>query len=130
MTDKPASEQIDDMIKLYGGWKGKMLSQLRAVIMEAELALTEEIKWKMRSRPEGLPVWTQSGIVCMVETFKNDMKLVFPKGTKMKDPQQLFNARLESSAVRAIQFCEGDTIDKNGVKSLVLEAVKLNKAKT
>lgn len=126
MEDLSASEQIDAIIKTYGGWKGETLARLRAVINGADPTLVEEIKWKMRSRPEGLPVWSHKGIVCLVETFKNDMKLVFAKGYQIEDPKQLFNARLKSKTDRAIEFHEGDEVDEEGVKQLVLEAVQIN----
>lgn len=129
MEDKPASQQIDDIIKLYGGWKGEVLSRLRAVISQADPEVIEEVKWKMRSRPEGLPVWSHDGILCIAETFKNDIKLVFFKGVQMKDPKKLFNARLNSRTDRAIEFHEGDTVNEAALKGLVLEAVELNKSK-
>ncbi len=130
MENKPASEQIDDIIKNYGGWKGDILSQLRAVINAADPELTEEVKWKMPTRPEGLPVWSHNGIMCIAETFKNDIKLVFFKGVHMKDPKKLFNARLNSSTDRAIEFREGSKIDEAGIKALVVEAAALNALKT
>lgn len=129
MEDKTAAEQIDDIITLYGGWKGETMASLRAVIVEADPAVVEEIKWRMRSRPEGLPVWSHDGIVCLLETFKNDMKLVFTKGAIMKDPKKLFNARLLSSTDRAIEFHDGDTVDKDGLRDLIRQAVELNEQK-
>jgi hypothetical protein len=128
MTDKPASEQIDDIIKLYGGWKGDVIARVRAVITATDPAIIEEIKWKMRNRPEGLPVWSHDGIVCRTETFKDNVKLVFNKGAQLKDPKGLFNARLDASNDRAIEFKDGFTIDEPGLKELVLEAVQLNQA--
>jgi len=129
MEEKSASQQIDDIIKTYGGWKGDILSRLRAVIKQADPAVVEEVKWKMPTRPEGLPVWSHDGILCIAETFKNDIKLVFFKGAQMKDPKKLFNARLNSRTDRAIEFREGSTVNEAALKQLVLEAVELNKAK-
>lgn len=129
MKEKSAPQQIDDIVKLYGGWKGETLSQIRAVIQAADPEVIEEVKWKMRTRPEGLPVWSHDGILCILETFKNDQKLVFFKGSQMKDLNRLFNARLKSKTDRAIEFHEGDAIDKAAIKALVLEAVQLNKIK-
>lgn len=126
--DVPASQQIDNIIKSYGGWKGETLSRLRTLIKTAIPDIVEEVKWKMPSRPEGLPVWSHNGIVCIAETFKNDMKLVFFKGALLKDPHKLFNARLKSRTDRAIEFREGDTIDGTALKALVVEAVEKNKA--
>ena len=47
----------------------------------------------------------------------------------MKNPNKLFNTRLDSKTVRAIDFHEGDAIDEAALKKLILEAVGLNKSK-
>lgn len=129
MEEKPSSQQIDDIISMYGGWKGEILSRLRAVVRQADPAVTEEIKWKMRTRPEGLPVWSHNGILCFAETWKDGIKLLFPKGAQLQDPSKLFKARLNSSEIRAVEFREGDTVDEVALKGLVLEAVELNTSK-
>ncbi len=129
MEDKPASQQIDDIIKLYGGWKAEILSSLRAQIKQADPEVIEEVKWKMPTRPEGLPVWSHDGILCIAETFKNDIKLVFFKGVLMKDENNLFNARLKSSTDRAIEFHEGDVVNGVALRALVTEAVNINESK-
>ena len=129
MDDKTASQQVDDIISLYGGWKGETISRLRALIKAADPDVVEAVKWKMRSRPEGLPVWSHNGIICIIETFKNDQKLVFFKGSQMEDQNKLFNARLNSKTDRAIEFHEGDSIDEAAITALVHEAVRLNSLK-
>lgn len=129
MEEKSASEQISDIIALYGGWKGEVISQVRVAVQAAYPAVVEEVKWKMPSRPEGLPVWSHAGILCRTETFKDNVKLVFSKGAAMDDLQQLFNARQNSSTERAIEFREGDSVDAAVVQKLVLEAVRLNELK-
>jgi hypothetical protein len=126
MADRTAPEQIDDIIRIYGGWKGETLSRLRGIIIQADPDVVEEVKWKMATRPEGLPVWSHDGILCIAETFKDNIKLVFFKGARMKD-QKPFNARLNSKTDRAIEFQEGSTVDEAILKKLILEAVELNK---
>jgi hypothetical protein len=128
MSEKTPSEQIDDIIKLHPNWQGKLIQDLRAIITGASAEIVEEIKWKMRTRPEGLPVWSSNGIVCYIETFKNDSKLVFFYGSQLKDTNGLFNARLKSS-VRAIEFYEGYDLNKQGLIDLVKEAVTFNSNK-
>ena len=44
----------------------------------------------------------------------------------MKDPGRLFNTRLDSKTVRAIDFFEGGTIDESALAALIAEAVELN----
>jgi len=122
------SQQIDAIIKKPGDWRGKKLSQLRALIKEANPGLVEEVKWKKPSNPMGVPVWVHDGNICIGEMLKNAVRLTFPKGAQMKDPKKLFNTRLTSKTVRAIDFYEGEAVDDAALKELVLEAVALNAA--
>ncbi len=84
------------------------------------------MKWKKPSNPMGVPVWSHEGIVCFGNTLKSAVRLTFPKGARTKDPKRLFNTRLDSNTVRAIDFHEGDAIDEAALKVLILEAVGLN----
>ncbi len=128
-NEKSASQQIDDIIKEPGDWRGKKLAQLRAIIKKADPNLVEEVKWKKPSKPSGVPVWSHNGIVCVADTLKNAVRLTFPKGAQVKDPKKLFNTRLDSKTVRAIDFFEDDIVDEAALKALIINAVKLNKRK-
>ena len=68
-------------------------------------------------------------MLCFADTLKSAVRLTFPKGAQMKNPSQLFNARLDSKGVRAIDFYEGDAIDEAALKALIREAAGLNKPK-
>ena len=113
------SQLIDARIEELDDWRGEMLSQLRALIKQADPTVVEEWKWSV-------PVWSHDGIICTGETYKNAVKLTFPKGAKMKDPKKIFNSSLEGNARRAIDYHEGDKVDKIAFKSLIREAVALN----
>ncbi len=126
---KSPSEEIDAIIQGTEGWRRGKLSQLRAVIQDADSAVVEEMKWKKPSRPSGVPVWSHEGILCVADTLKNAVRLTFPKGAQMKDPKKLFNTRLDSKTVRAIDFHEDQTVDEDALKALIVEAVGLNMAK-
>lgn len=123
------SQQIDAIIKESGDWRGEMLSQLRTAITTADPNVVEEVKWKKPSKPQGVPVWSHDGILCVGDTLKSAVRLTFPKGALMKDPRKLFNTRLESNTIRAIDFHEDDAIDETALESLVLEAVEMNTSK-
>ncbi len=105
-----------------------MLSRLCALI-KPDPALVEEVKWKKPSKHEGIAVWSHDRILCFCDILKNAVRLTFPEGVQMKDPQKLFNTRLDSKTVRAIDFREGDTINEAALKALMLEVVGLNKLK-
>ena len=126
MGDVAASVQIDAIIGKCDDWRGATLSQLRVVITQAEPAVVEEVKWKKPSRPEGVPVWSHDGIICVADLLKKAVRLTFPKGARMKDPGRLFNTRLDSKTVRAIDFFEDGTIDGSALAALIIEGGELN----
>jgi hypothetical protein len=113
------SQLIDGRIKELGDWRGERLSQLRALIKQADPAVVEEWKW-------GGPVWSHDGIICTGETYKQAVKLTFAKGARLKDPGRLFNSSLEGSTRRAIDFHETDKVDESAFKALIREAVAVN----
>jgi len=121
-----ASRLIDARIQELGDWRGKKLSQIRALIKQADREVVEEIKWRKPSNPAGVPVWSHDGIICTGETYKNHVRLTFAKGASLKDPKGVFNSSLEGNAVRAIVMHEGDEIDEKAFKTLVRAAVSLN----
>lgn len=126
MKDKTASEQIDVIISSYEGWKGQLLIQLREAILQTDSTIFEEVKWKMKTRPNGLPVWSHDGIICFAEIWKDNIKLLFPKGAKLNDPSNQFNARLKSKVIRAIEFKEGTAVNNAALQELVYETIKIN----
>lgn len=128
-NEKSASQQIDAIIRKSGDWRGRKLSRLRAVIRNADSGVVEEVKWKKPSKPEGVPVWSHDGIICVADTLKSAVRLTFPKGARLRDPKKFFNTRLDSKTVRAIDFHEGDAVDEAGLKAIILDAVALNEQK-
>ena len=120
------SQLIDARVKELGNWRGKTLSQIRALIKQADPEVREEIKWRRPSNPAGVPVWSHDGMICTGETYKNHVRLTFARGASLKDPKGIFNASLEGNALRAIVIQEGDEIDEKAFRTLVQAAATLN----
>ncbi len=126
MTNSPTPEGespsslIDARIKALDDWRGERLAQVRALIRQADPEVVEEWKWR------GVPVWAHHGLICTGETYESVVKLTFAKGAALDDPAGLFNASLEGNTRRAIDLHEGDTLDEQAFKTLILAAVALN----
>ena len=118
---QPASRLIDERILDLQGWRGDTLARMRALILEADSAMTEEWKW-------GVPVWSHNGIVCTGEAYKKVVKLTFARGASVPDPARLFNSSLEGNTRRAIDIHEGEKIDAGAFKTLIKAAVARNGA--
>jgi hypothetical protein len=82
-NEKSPSLMIDERIRELGDWRGKMLSQLRVLIKQADPEVVEEWKWR------GVPVWYHDGMICTGETYKNVVKMTFAKGAALDDPSRL-----------------------------------------
>src|SRR5215471_9045735 len=115
-----AAALIDERIKQLGDWRGKMLAKVREIIRQADPEIVEEWKWR------GTPTWSHGGIVCTGETYKNVVKMTFPRGAALRDPSGLFNSSLEGNVRRAIDIHEGDKVDEAALKDLIRAAVALN----
>ncbi len=117
------SQLIDAKIAELGDWRGETLGRLRRLIRDADPEIVEEWKWR------GVPVWSHDGLICTGETYKTVVKMTFAKGASLEDPSGLFNASLDGSTRRAIDFREGGTIDETALKALIRAAVALNTSK-
>jgi hypothetical protein len=120
-----AAELIDEKIKGLTDWRGKMLARIRGIIHDADPEIVEEWKWVKPTSP-GTPVFSHGGIVCTGETYKDVVKMTFPKGAGLKDPKRLFNSSLEGNARRAIDIREGEKLNESALKDLIRAAVALN----
>jgi hypothetical protein len=119
-TGKPASRLIDQRIRDLRGWRGETLARMRALILEADPEMIEEVKWR------GTPVWSHHGIVCTGEAYTKVVKLTFARGAKVPDPSRLFNSSLDGNTRRAIDIQEGEKVDAGAFKALVKAAVAQN----
>lgn len=117
-----ASKLIDQKLAALSDWRGELIRFLRQLIHEVDPTIIEEWKWM------GTPTWNHDGIVCLANAHKFVVKVTFPKGAKLADPQRVFNAGLGGNAWRAIDWSQGDTINVDGVKGLIRAAIAINSA--
>jgi hypothetical protein len=94
---------------------------MRTIIREADPDVVEEWKWMN-------PVWSHDGIICTGESYKKAVKLTFAEGAFLKDPARLFNSSLGGNVRRAIDIHEGEEVDASAFKTLVRQAVALNRS--
>ncbi len=115
-----AAQQIDARIAELGDWRGETLARVRTLIHDAVPDVEEGWKWR------GTPTWEHDGIICTGESYKDKVKLTFPKGASLDDPAGLFNSSLEGNARRAIDISEGEAVDDAALRELILAAAALN----
>jgi hypothetical protein len=68
-------------------------------------------------------------MIAVGNAHKDKVKLTFPHGASLPDPDQLFNAGLGGNAWRAIDLFEGNKINERALRELVRAAVDYNQIK-
>ena len=121
-TMKP-KEQIDKLIAGLTDWRGKTLANIRRIVLAADPEIVEEWKWM------GTPVWSHGGIVCIANPFKDKVKVTFPEGASLADPDKLFNNGLTGKKWRTIDYFESDKVREQELADLIRSAVVYNLAK-
>jgi hypothetical protein len=119
-----ASERIDQLIEQLTDWRGKTFADLRKAILDADPAIVEE--WKYM----GSPVWNRDGMIAVANAHKEKVKITFSHGASLPDPDELFNAGLDGKVWRAIDFLQGDKVNKRALKNLVRAAIEYNQSKS
>ena len=126
-AEKSGTAMIDERIQKLGDWRGRTLGRMRKLILQAAPGAVEEMKWAKATNP-GTPVWSHDGIICTGESYKSIVKLTFAKGASLQDPAKLFNASLDGNVRRALDIHEGEEVDADAFKALILAAIALNAA--
>ena len=107
-------------------WRAQTLERVRGLIRQADPEITETVKWKKPTNPDGVPVWERGGVLLTGETYNTYVKLTFMRGAALRDPARLFNASLEAGTRRAIDIRQGDVLNGAAFIALVQAAVAEN----
>lgn len=121
-----ASAEIDEKLARLNDWRGDALRRIRKLILETDMRIVEEVKWRKPSNPSGVPVWSCAGIICTGEVYKSHVKLTFAKGGSLEDPAKLFSEASAGGVRRAIDLQEGEKLNAAAFKRLVRAAIALN----
>ena len=118
-----ASERVEELIARLTDWRGKTLASVRNTIRGADRGIVEEWKWM------GSPAWSCDGMIAVANAHKDKVKVTFSNGAKLPDPEKLFNAGLGGGTWRAIDFSEGDVVQKAALQNLVRAAIDFNRSR-
>ena len=122
-TDQDApAHRITAKIAALADWRAGTLTRLRRLILATDDSVVETWKWDT-------PVWECAGILCTGEAYKAKVKLTFPHGAALPNPQGLFNASLEGKVRRAIDFDAASDIDEAAFQALIRSAIRHNRAR-
>jgi len=109
-------------------WRTARVQTLRTLVLGADPAMVEDVKWRKPTNPDGVPTFSCDGLVCTLETYKDKVKVTFARGASLDDPAGVFNASMDAGTRRAVDLREDDPLDEDALSALVRAAVALNRA--
>ena len=114
-----ASKRIDEAFGKFKGFQKEYCIHLRKLVHKALPDVKEDWKWG--------PNFNVNGMVCGIWGFKGHVKLVFFRGSLMKDKYKLFEHGMKNEGNRSIHFAEGDRINDKKIIEYFKEAAAINK---
>lgn len=108
-----------------GDWRADTMGLMRRLIKEADPDVVETIKWRKPSNPDGVPAYLHDGLIGTLEPYKDKVKFTFATGGRLDDPAGVFTGGF-GGVRRVVDLFEGDTLDQDGFKDLVRQAVAWN----
>jgi hypothetical protein len=114
-----AAAEVSAYINALPSFSKAICEKLRAIILAADPAITEEWKWG--------PHYQYNGMVCGYGAFQKHVKLTFFNGAAMKDTLKRFNHCVDNQFSRSIKYTDISEIDEEQVTDYVRESVEVNK---
>ncbi|MDH2414438.1 DUF1801 domain-containing protein [Nocardioides sp. CER19] len=120
MTDR-AHPGVDAYLTALPPWQRELCADLRAVIWEADPGIEETIKRSVR------PYFVCHGNVCALLATKDHVNLFLYDPT-VPDPDGIINQGEGNATARAIQFYQGDAINRRALVAVLRSIVANNRA--
>ena len=117
------SQEIDAYIERIGDFRGRIIANIRKLVLEADPQITEAWKWM------GSPVWERDGLIAVADAHKGKVKVTIAYGAFLDDPAGLYNNGLEGNQRRAIDLYEDDNLDAEAFNALIRGAVAYNQTR-
>lgn len=115
-----ANAEVDKFVKGAKRWQAEMV-KLRAIILKTKLE--ENLKWR-------LPCYSyKDSNVVIIQPFKSSLRLLFFKGTLLKDPKGiLIDNGPNSQSARRLEFNSVQEITKlsSTIKAYIEEAIAID----
>lgn len=113
------SQEVDHYVIDLPSWQQEIIEYLREILLDAAPAMMEEIKYK-------IPFYSYMGDLCYINPQDDHVVLGFIKGTELIDEFDLLTG--DQQQVRHYVIRDFESIDEDGLHSLIQEAIMLNEA--
>jgi hypothetical protein len=114
-----ASKRIDKAFAEFTGFQKEYCIKLRKIIHKALPDVKEDWKWG--------PNFNVNGMICGIWGFKGHVKLVFFRGSLMKDKYKLFEHGMNNEGNRSVHFSDSNKLDEKKLIEYFKEAAEINR---
>lgn len=111
---------VDQYLEVLPAWQRRLCAELREIIRSAEPEIQETVKRSVQ------PYFVLEGNVCALLATKDHVNLFLYDPT-VEDPAGLVNQGHRNATARAIQFYEGDPINRSALIELLRAIVANNR---
>ncbi|UCE98350.1 MAG: DUF1801 domain-containing protein [Dehalococcoidia bacterium] len=115
-----SQKTVNDYISELENNQGKIVSEIREIILKTAPFVKESIKWAQ-------PVYENNGPFAYIKAFKNYVNLGFWRGVDIKDTKRLLKGF--GSKMRHIKITGSNDIDELVFADYIRQAIALNKEK-
>jgi hypothetical protein len=113
-----AAVDVDEYIEGIEAWAGEIVRELRSILKGTVPDIKESIKWAQ-------PIYDINGPMIFIKAHKKHVNFGFWRGVQLDDPKGLLQGT--GDKMRHVKITSLEDIDREGLSSLIEQAVVLNK---
>ena len=120
--DFPTDPRVDAYIAALPQWQQDILTEVRALIHEADPEVTETIKRRVQ------PYFVLQGNVCAFLAAKDHVNVFLYDGAIVPDPEGIITAGHGNATARTVAYREGETVNAPALTAMIRQIIANNRA--
>ncbi|WP_159803068.1 DUF1801 domain-containing protein [Arthrobacter zhaoguopingii] len=120
--DSPTDPRVDAYLAALPQWQRDILTEVRALIHEADPEVTETIKRRVQ------PYFVLHGNVCAFLAAKDHVNVFLYDGAIVPDPEGIITAGHGNATARTVAYREGETVNAPALTAMIRQIIANNRA--
>ncbi|MBJ2121612.1 DUF1801 domain-containing protein [Arthrobacter sp. MSA 4-2] len=120
--DSLTDPRVDAYIDALPQWQQDILTEVRALIHEADPEVTETIKRRVQ------PYFVLQGNVCAFLAAKDHVNVFLYDGAIVPDPEGIITAGHGNATARTVAYREGETVNAPALTAMIRQIIANNRA--
>ncbi|RJU00225.1 DUF1801 domain-containing protein [Arthrobacter frigidicola] len=120
--DSPTDPRVDAYLAGLPQWQRDILTEVRALIHEADPEVTETIKRRVQ------PYFVLQGNVCAFLAAKDHVNVFLYDGAIVPDPEGIITAGHGNATARTVAYREGEAVNAPALTAMIHQIIANNRA--